>query len=64
MKPASFKEHGMPFDIAPPFWTGLCIVLLLAGLCGWFWLRGFVRRLARCLPERNEDMVLNEKPLR
>ncbi|MBK6613520.1 hypothetical protein [Ottowia sp.] len=70
MKPPAFKENIMPFenlmpiDIAPPFWIWLSIVLLLAGLCGVAWLFGLVRRLARRLPDRNEDMVLNEQPLR
>jgi len=70
MKPPAFKDNIMPFanlmpiDIAPPFWIWLSIVLLLAGLCGVAWLFGLVRRLARRLPDRNEDMVLNEQPLR
>ena len=54
----------MPFIVAPAFWMWLAIVLPLACLCALAWLRVLVRRLARCLPDRNEDMVLNEKPLR
>ena len=53
----------MPFIAAPAFWTWLAIVLPLACLCALAWLRVLTRRLARSLPDRNEDMVLNEKPL-
>ncbi len=57
-------ENLMPIDIALPFWIWLSIVLLLVGLCGVAWLRALVRRLAHRLPDRNEDMVLNEQPRR
>ena len=54
----------MPIIAAPSFWTSLSIVLPLACLGALAWLHVLIRRLARCLPDRNEDMVLNEQPLR
>ncbi|HRL99681.1 MAG: hypothetical protein KBH33_06020 [Alicycliphilus sp.] len=51
----------MPIIAAPSFWTSLSIVLPLACLGALAWLHVLIRRLARCLPDRNEDMVLNDQ---
>ncbi|MBS0406855.1 MAG: hypothetical protein JSS17_10965 [Proteobacteria bacterium] len=51
-------------SIAPTFWTWLAIVLPLACLGALACLCAVLRRLARRLPDCNEDMVLNEQPLR
>ena len=51
-------------SITPTFWTWLAIVLPLACLGALAGLCAVLRRLARRLPDCNEDMVLNEQPLR
>lgn len=50
--------------IAPAVWMWLSIVLPLIGLCALARLWELVREMARRLPDRNEDMVLSEHPLR
>ncbi|MFO1182752.1 hypothetical protein [Ottowia sp.] len=49
-------------SIAPALWTWLAVVLPLTCLGALAWLRVGIRRLARRLPDRNEDMVLTEQP--
>ncbi|MBS0300632.1 MAG: hypothetical protein JSR16_00495 [Proteobacteria bacterium] len=49
-------------SIAPALWTWLAVVLPLTCLGALAWLCVGIRRLARRLPDRNEDMVLTEQP--